>query len=77
MVLLTCDVCNFACEHTVCGIAFAASWIASGRSKLAHCADYGSKTDCPGVLRSHLTDDQIDSEMKASGYDRDGTRLKP
>lgn len=72
---MRCDVCDFVCDHTVCGITFAVSWIASGRTKLAHCAAYGAKGDCKGVLRSYLTDDQIDAEMKANGYDRDGTRL--
>jgi hypothetical protein len=69
MVQLKCDVCNFVCDHTVCGMTFAISWIASKRTKLAYCATYGSKGDCKGVLRSNLTEDQIDSEMKTNGYD--------
>ena len=77
MVELKCDVCGFACEHTVCGVTFAVSWLASGRTKLAYCAKYGSKGDCKGVLRSNLSKDQIDSEMRANGYDPDGTPLKP
>lgn len=77
MVTLRCDACDFVCDHTVCGVLFAVAWIASGRTKLAYCRDYGATTNCPGVLRSALTDGEIDSEMKAVGYDRDGTRLTP
>ena len=50
MVTLRCDACGFVCDHTVCGVLFAVAWIASGRTKLAHCRDYGAKTNCPGVL---------------------------
>ena len=54
MVALVCDTCGYRCEHTALGMRFAMQWLASGKTKRAHCAAV-SYTSCPGVLKSGLT----------------------
>lgn len=75
MVRLQCDACGFECDHNTCGVMFAIAWLASGRTKLAYCSEYGPNTECRGVLRSYLTEKEIDSEMESAGYKTDGTPL--
>ena len=48
-------------------MSFALAWVASGRTKIARCRDYGAGCET-GVLRSGLDDPAIDAELRAAGY---------
>ena len=67
MVRFVCDACGHACDHTAFDMTFALAWVASGRTKLARCCDYGAGC-ATGVLRSGLDDAAIDAELRAAGY---------
>lgn len=72
----TCDQCGHTCDHSVFGVRFAIAWIASGRTKIAQCCDYGARTDCCGILKSGLTDQEIDDELQSRGYDKCGNPVQ-
>ena len=75
MVRLTCDVCDYGCDHTTIGLQFAIKWYYSGKTKLAYCRYFGGPSNCMGVLRSRLTDAQICTEMKKAGYAKEATNI--
>ena len=68
MVRLACDHCEYGCDHTRIGWRFAVRWYYSGKTTLAYCREFGGPSECPGVLRSRLTDAQINEEMTQAGY---------
>ena len=68
MVRFECDRCKFAATHKVFGMDFAYRWLKSSRTEVARCSEFGAKTECDGILRSGLSDAQIDHEMETLGY---------
>ena len=68
MVRFACDRCKFATTHEVFGMDFAYRWLKSSRTEVARCSEFGAKTECDGILRSGLSDAQIDHEMETLGY---------
>ena len=68
MVTFTCDQCGHVATHTVFDYQFAVKWLRSNRTEVAKCSEYGSKTNCTGILRSGLTNNQIDEQMRKHGY---------
>lgn len=72
MVRFVCDRCGYTCDHSAFDAAFGLAWIASGRTKLALCREYGARgAACSaGVLRSGLDDAAIDDALRRAGYGR-------
>ena len=68
MVRFECDRCHKVTTHNVFGMDFAYRWLKSNRAEVARCSEFGAKTECDGILRSGLSDAQIDNEMETMGY---------
>ena len=70
MVNFICDQCGYMTTERAFTLSFAYKWLTSNRTEVALCSEFGTKSNCTGILRSGLNDKQINKEMQDKKYSK-------